>query len=464
MSLLGLTLFLAAPAHRAAAAEPGVVSDLTWYINDVEKTQEIAGLQEIGSKWVRLNVQWKEAEPQKGSYNLWWIAEYTKAVALAQASGQHVIVMVDSAPAWASGSSSSNVPRDPADYAHFMRYLSGTLGLGVDAYEVWNEPNLQRFWSTGPNAAAYTKLLRAAYPAIKAGNPNAKVIFGGVSGNDYPFIEKAYAAGAKGYFDVMATHPYTYCGSTGPSSVRRGSDGRITPDSFTGYREVRASMAKRGDVKPIWFTEFGWNTATGKCNPGAGMWQGGVSEAQQAQYLYQAYKMMEADPYVQVALWYSFRNAYWSKDEDSAEARYGLVDTKFKPKPAYYAFKAYAHGQPAPGTGSGGGTTTPGKTVTTLKMRTRKASGKARARGAVRMRGKVSGLAGLGGVVDLELERSLGHHRWQDLPSYELPLHASRFKKRLGHLAAGRYRARASFAGVEGIAGSKSRFSRFRVG
>ena len=40
-------------------------------------------------------------------------------------AGQNVIVMVDTAPAWASGSGSSNVPRDPADYAEFMQGLGG---------------------------------------------------------------------------------------------------------------------------------------------------------------------------------------------------------------------------------------------------------------------------------------------------------------------------------------------------
>ena len=43
-------------------------------------TGTTVALQDVGSEWVRLNIQWKEAEPQDDQYNLWWIAEYTTAV------------------------------------------------------------------------------------------------------------------------------------------------------------------------------------------------------------------------------------------------------------------------------------------------------------------------------------------------------------------------------------------------
>jgi polysaccharide biosynthesis protein PslG len=454
-------------AEEAGAAQPGLVPDLTWYTSDVDKVRTIAAIEDVGSEWVRLNVQWKEAEPTKGAYNEWWIAEYQKAVAMADAAGQSIIVMVDTAPSWASGSGSSNVPREPGDYAAFMKYLSGRLGPAVDAYEVWNEPNLKRFWSTGPNAAEYTRLLRAAYPAIKAGNPAAKVVFAGVSGNDYVFLEQAYDAGAKGYFDVMATHPYPYCGSTGPADVRR-SNGRISVDSFTGYREVRATMAARGDVKPIWVTEFGWNTSSTKCDPGAGMWQGGVTEAKQAEYLYEAFELLERDPYVEVALWYDFRNNYWMKDENAPEAQYGLLRTDFTPKPAYYAYRDYAHGRPLGGGGQPPLPVDAVKPAITLKVK----RGKDRSRPKVRGRMRVGILDGSSAArsidldqplsLDLEIERRRGS-RWVPQAVREVSLRGARFRSRLGGLPRGKLRARATFEGAAGLASASSRFVAFRV-
>ncbi len=340
-SVLGGSAF----SGNAQAAQPGVVTDLTWYISDSDKQRTVSAMQDLGVRWTRLAIQWREAEPEKGKYNEWWLNEYGKAIDMARAAGQHVIVMIDSAPAWASGSTSSNAPRDPQDFARFISTVAARYAGKVDAWEVWNEQNLSRFWSSGPNPAAYAALLRAAYPAVKAADPNAKVVFGGTSGNDYEFLAGAYAAGAKGYFDVLGTHPYPYCGSSSPADVRMSGD-RISKDSFLGYREMRNTMLANGEDKPIWITEMGWTTSTAACSPGAGMWQGGVSETAQADNLYQAYKLLEADPYVEVALWYNVRNNYWMKDEDSAEARYGLMRTDFTPKPAYGAFKAYAFGLP----------------------------------------------------------------------------------------------------------------------
>jgi len=245
---------------RAQAAIPGVVSDLTWYVPDDDKQRTVDVMKDLGSGMTRLAIQWREAEPQHGKYNEWWLAEYGKAIDMARASGQRVIVMVDSAPAWASGSSSSNVPRDPSDFATFMSTVAKRYAGRVDAWQIWNEQNTVRFWSTGPNPGAYAAMLKAAYPAVKAADPSAKVVFGGTAANDYDFLAGAYAAGAKGNFDVLATHPYPYCGSNGPTDVRMNGK-RISKDSFLGYREMRRTMEENGDQKPIWITELCWNTS-----------------------------------------------------------------------------------------------------------------------------------------------------------------------------------------------------------
>jgi hypothetical protein len=341
-----VTAFGLAFPVTAHAVEPGVVSDLNW-VGAASEQERIASVQkDMGARWVRLQVSWKDFEQSKGSYNTWNLNHTGNAIRLARESGARVVVMVYDAPAWASGTSggSGNVPRNPADYADFMRYLASYYRGKVDAYEIWNEQNFVRFWRTGPEAGEYVALLKAAYPAVKAGDPEAKVVFGGLSLSDYRYVEQAYAAGAKGYFDVMAVHPYTYCGTRAPDVVTRAGDGRIDKGSFLAYREVRAAMLARGDDKPLWFTEFGWNTSTKKCDPGAGMWTGGVSAETQAAYLKDALELMAGDAYVQVALWYNFRNNFWANDADEPEARFGLVRTDFSRKPAYYAFKSYSLG------------------------------------------------------------------------------------------------------------------------
>ena len=341
MTYLLALLALLAPAN-SSAVEPGVVTDLAWNIPDADKERSVAATQAIGSRWSRIHVQWREAEPQPGRLDEWWMAEYEEVIDRSLAAGQRVVVMIYNAPAWASGSAERNTPRRASDFASFAQRLATRFRGKVAGYEVWNEQNIERFWDGGPDAGEYARLLRAAYPAIKSADPAAQVIFGGMSGNDYDYLEEAYAAGAKNHFDVLGTHPYTYCGSSAPEAKRR-DDGRLRPDTFTAYRELHRTMAKHDDARPIWVTEFGWNTSGGSCDPGSGDWQGGVSAAQQARFLRRGFDLLSRDPYVQVAIWYSLRDPYWLTDSpDDPEASTGLFTVDYGAKPAAVSFREFA--------------------------------------------------------------------------------------------------------------------------
>lgn len=340
LTLMGVVLTAIAvgmPAGAGAAA-PGVVADLTWFPPEDQRVRTADALKAVGSQWVRMDVGWHDFEPQQGVYDPWALTHYEAEFQRARAAGQKIILMVHTTPRWASGSDNMHAPpRDPQTYANFMRFLVERYASYIDAWEIWNEPNLARFWSTGPDPAAYTRLLRAAYVAIKGVAPAETVVFGGLSTNDYPFVQSAYAAGAKGYFDVMATHPYSCAQS--PETVLRYADGRMTKGTFSAYREVRAVMQGQGDLKPIWFTEFGWASSSGAC---------GVSLATQADYLTRSYRFVEQDPYVEVATWYGLRNSFWGGDADVPDDQYGLMRTDFSAKPAYDAFRQYASSTTTP--------------------------------------------------------------------------------------------------------------------
>lgn len=350
-ALVVWALSICLPPETAFGAAPGAVPDLTWgRAAAADQQRTIDWLKHSGARWVRLNVEWRQAEPaaprgEVHSYDSWTLRHYDRAVELASRAGFKIIVDAYGTPPWASESGAANAPpRDPARYAQFLGSLTERYRGRVQAYEVWNEPNLDRFWRWSPQAPAeYVSLLKPSYAAVKRADPNARVVFGGVSDNDYEYVEKAYEAGAKGHFDVMATHPYTRCGTTPPEDT--GGVKPVPNDRFPAYRELHDLMVSRGDDKPIWFTELGWNTSAVVCEPGAGQWYGGVSEATQAAFLKRAFEYIESDPYVEVATWYGFRNNVWSQPRDDPEdpqARYGLLRTDFSPKPAYAAFREYA--------------------------------------------------------------------------------------------------------------------------
>ena len=94
-----------------------------------------------------------------------------------------------------------------------------------------------------PNPAAYAQLLKATYPVIKAADPGATVVLGGLTGNDYPFLEGVYAAGGKGSFDAVGVHTDTACNLNPPSASSRAGrphDSRLLP---------RLPRSPRGDAR-----------------------------------------------------------------------------------------------------------------------------------------------------------------------------------------------------------------------
>ena len=335
LATLALALTAGLCPLPASAAEKGIETDLTWGISNADRDRTVAGVQDLGASWMRLTMAWADIEKQDNSYTL---SHYDNAINRAAAAGTKIVITVYTAPSWASGvSDRESPPQDPADYADFMHFAAQRWGDKVDAWEVWNEQNLWGFWSTGPHAGEYAQLLKAAYPAIKSADPTSLVVYGGVSYNDYRFIEGSYQEipNLGDYYDVMASHPYSP--DNPPEDVWYDPDGRLAKKSFVAYREIRDVMVANGDAeKPMWFTEFGWSTNT------LDYW--GVTEAEQADWLTRAYRCVEQDPYVQVAVWYIYRNHHWANNANTWVDQLGLTRTDFSPKPAYNAFKAYTPG------------------------------------------------------------------------------------------------------------------------
>lgn len=346
-ALLCALVALLAPAP-AAALETGVVADLTWAAPRAEVDRTVALLREARVRWVRLNVNWRSVEPDaKGVRSSWALDMVDHAVRAATDAGIGVIMPIaDGVPYWASGDPAKRLgsggakvwnplwrPARDEDYADFVEYVARRYRpMGVRHFEIWNEPNQPRFWPSGVDAADYARLLAAAAPRVRVAAPDARVLLGGLAKSDYVYLEALYAAGAADDFDIMAVHPYT--GSASPTHCwTSASTGRRSKDALCGLEEVRATMVAHGDgSKPVWLTELGWSTTTAAY---------GVTEAQQAAYLTAAWARLAAWPWVEVALWYGFRNVFWLQDDPGAwEANLGLLRTDFTPKPAYAAFLA----------------------------------------------------------------------------------------------------------------------------
>jgi Bacterial Ig domain len=323
LSLLTVLLvaLLVAPA-ASQAATPGINIAGLPTLSDLDQAQA------TGAKYVRVFALGSQLHDY---------ATFKGILSGAKARGMNVVFVITGA------TDGSTTPPDPAAFASDVGAFASQMALvgGAAAYEVWNEEDETAFWGAAVDAGRYAAILKAAYPALKAGDPGAKVLLGPLTGNNYSYLSQVYAAGAGGSFDAASVHTDTACLVDPPSSFYR-ENGQVARFTFLGFRTVHDVMVANGQGdKPIWMTELGWTTATSTC--GRGMWAGqkpaGVSEAQQAANLREAYHCLAGYPYVQTGLWFTLKDTSGHGDELD---HYGLQRIDSSHKPSWDAFRSVA--------------------------------------------------------------------------------------------------------------------------
>lgn len=356
LALLALSAASLAFAPSASAVETGVViGHRTGHLNLDELTQTA----ELGAGWARLYVDWSQIEQEKGLPQEHLLEDFDHRIQGYRDRNVKVLLTVFRAPQWAAKDPHADVnktnqpPARAEDYAAFVASLAARWKGKVAAYEIWNEPDLAKWWHPAPNAGDYTALLKAAGQAIRAADPAARVITGGTAGANVGFLAAMYDAGmTKDDLDGIGVHMSTACRVDMPGVYYREPDGRIGQFAFTGYREMYQESVERGEGEQIWMTELGISTLTDTCaeGSGAGSRPAGVSEEQQAQFVREAYACLAADTYVGPAMWFSLQ------DVDTDRARYdhwmGLFRDDASAKPAFSALQSLRNGiTPNPGCG-----------------------------------------------------------------------------------------------------------------
>jgi hypothetical protein len=333
----GLTCASRAATAPVAPMSPavGVQFHGTWSdYTDAQRRRVLDLMAQTGMGWVRIDAHWTDLQPRSpGRWNAKQLAVLDTSIDLARQRGLQVLITFLGTPGWAGGGRDGlALPAPPSRYATALAYLADRYRGEVAAWEVWNEPNSEDF-ARGADPVGYTRLLQAAYPAVKAVDATALVVFGGTMYNDADFVAAAYAAGAKDSFDVMATHPYPAPSDAAPTSE---DDGTIY--TMGHVRAVRQVMTDYGDTaKPVWFTEVGWST-----HPNEGDEEGyerGVTDQEQADHLVDTLRLVAADlPYVDHVFWYAERD----RQSGAAQiANFGLLTKTLEPKAAAQALTCH---------------------------------------------------------------------------------------------------------------------------
>jgi beta-xylosidase len=295
--------------------------------------QRLAAMQATGATWVRFDLSWNTVQPNDASSYDW--ETYDRIVAAINAHHLHGLAILDFTPSWARSAACANSkmcpPKDPAQFAVFAaaatkRYQSKSLR----DWEIWNEPNIAFRYHPATNPASYTAILKAAYMAIKRTDPRAFVVAGGTAPSESnatnltpaDFLTALYANGAKGYFDAVAVHPYTYPDSPA-DNLPLSAWGQMTT--------MHNIMAANGDGgKKIWITEYGAPTN------GPDLANNHVSEAQQAKILSDAISVFRSYSWSGPFFWYDYQDT--GSSPQTSENFYGLVRADGSYKPAYAAW------------------------------------------------------------------------------------------------------------------------------
>ncbi|HEX4491510.1 MAG TPA: cellulase family glycosylhydrolase [Acidimicrobiia bacterium] len=287
---------------------------------------DIASIATLGAQWIRTGIRWDIVEKRGPDQDDWTVPD--RIVSDAAKHDVRIIFDLTGTPKWAraSGAGSVEFPPDLHTYATFAGKLAQRYRGKVAAYELGNEPNHVKSFAH-PDPARYEQVLQLTYPAIKAADPKALVLTGGLGGETGKgvlggdeFLAALYRAGAKPYFDGVSYHPYTYPLMPSDDAGQR---------SWSRMLNARRTMVANGDsAKKVWITEYGAPTGGPKS----------VDQVQQAKIMYDAYRLWGSYPWAGPLCWFDYRD----KGTDTGDHGnfFGLYTHDDQPKVALRQYQA----------------------------------------------------------------------------------------------------------------------------
>ncbi len=208
----------------------GIDVALAWCFPREQWDAAISLCQLAGMNRVRDRMSWPEIEPQRGEF-----AEHTRyddSLKMQSDAGLQVLQVNHVAAPWANTNDTKRVPPDLRDIYNTYRELARRWKGDIVAFEPWNEADINDFGGhTGDEMAS---LQKAAYLALKAGNPDLPVCQNVFAIRRLTTLRNFNENKAWAYFDNFDVHHY---------------------EPLTNYAKMYEDYRSVSAGKPIWTTE-----------------------------------------------------------------------------------------------------------------------------------------------------------------------------------------------------------------
>ena len=282
--------------------------------------KDIKNMKNGGYSLFRSSIGWSTIEKEKGVYEIPKLS--MDRIDTIKENGIEALVVLSGNNALYGANINESFPKTDKEvkgFANFCAYVAGQLKGKVKYYEIFNEPNaLDQVWGSD-----YVKLIKAAYPAIKAADPNAVVLGVSQAGIWWPnaveatFMKQVFEAGGAPYMDVVSVHPY-------PDLSKVAVDEH--PYSFKQVMDCVVD-AMCGASLPIWITETGYANFTNE--------NGTIDEYQQAAYETRLMVMFDEDGRADMMMKYQLKDLVPDPDMTYDQAHFGLTYNDSTIKPNY---------------------------------------------------------------------------------------------------------------------------------
>lgn len=311
--------------------------------------RDYAQLGKAGTGTVRFGLIWNSVEPNSTS-GFHWDAYDAKIGNLA-AHGVRSFPTLSGSPSWIAKHPKQPPLGSKHDQQAWQKFLTaavnrygrggtywqtryrlqhpGKRAVPITEWQIWNEPNLRKFFPKKHATRNYARLVKLSAKPIRQADGKAKVVLAGMPAFLRPtadkFLGRLYRVkGFKKSFDAAALHPYA-------ENMKKFT---------TAIKRMRRALKQHGDKrKGLWLTEVGWGSKRGHGHLNVG--KKGQKRMLQRSFSVTLHKRHKW--HIQGVQWFDWRDppkgaAVGCSFCSSA----GLLKNGYGKKPAYRAFTHFA--------------------------------------------------------------------------------------------------------------------------